>query len=284
MKIILSRKGFDSANGGQASPIFPNGDMLSLPIPDEYDNIGYSDLKHEKYKSYYNLIKILGSNYIKKKNKRKLITENTKCHLDPDLIKSVLERKEGWKPTFGQSKQAQSHLENQGIKEGDLFLFFGWFRKTIFKNNKLIYDPKDREGRHIIFGYLQIGEILKINKESKIPKWLEYHPHINNMERRKSKNNTIYIARNNLTWNRTISGGGHFTFDESLVLTKEGYSRSKWDLPEIFKKGEISYHSNKSWKTGYFQSAGRGQEFVIQDNIDIENWAKGLIQKNIRKN
>ncbi len=28
MKIILSRKGFDSANGGQASPILPDGTML----------------------------------------------------------------------------------------------------------------------------------------------------------------------------------------------------------------------------------------------------------------
>ena len=31
MKIILSRKGFDSANGGGPSPIFPDGRLLSLP-------------------------------------------------------------------------------------------------------------------------------------------------------------------------------------------------------------------------------------------------------------
>ena len=29
MKIILSRKGFDSSYGGGASPIMPNGDLLS---------------------------------------------------------------------------------------------------------------------------------------------------------------------------------------------------------------------------------------------------------------
>jgi hypothetical protein len=33
MKIILSRKGFDSAHGGIASPVFPGGEMLSFPIP-----------------------------------------------------------------------------------------------------------------------------------------------------------------------------------------------------------------------------------------------------------
>lgn len=33
MKVILSRKGFDSANGGIVSPVFPDGRMLSFPIP-----------------------------------------------------------------------------------------------------------------------------------------------------------------------------------------------------------------------------------------------------------
>lgn len=33
MRTILSRKGFDSANGRVASPIFPSGEMCSLPIP-----------------------------------------------------------------------------------------------------------------------------------------------------------------------------------------------------------------------------------------------------------
>lgn len=39
MKIILSRKGFDSANGGIVSPIFEDGTMISFPIPgDDEDN------------------------------------------------------------------------------------------------------------------------------------------------------------------------------------------------------------------------------------------------------
>ncbi len=33
MKIILSRKGFDSSVGKVASPIFPSGELCSLPIP-----------------------------------------------------------------------------------------------------------------------------------------------------------------------------------------------------------------------------------------------------------
>jgi hypothetical protein len=33
-RIVLSRKGFDSVNGKFASPIFEDGPMTSLPIPE----------------------------------------------------------------------------------------------------------------------------------------------------------------------------------------------------------------------------------------------------------
>ena len=48
MKIILSRKGFDSANGGIVSPIFEDGTMVSFPIPsddeDTYDSLYYNGI------------------------------------------------------------------------------------------------------------------------------------------------------------------------------------------------------------------------------------------------
>ena len=47
MKVILSRKGFDSTNGGILSPIIDNRIMLSLPIPSKdkkKDNIKYEEL------------------------------------------------------------------------------------------------------------------------------------------------------------------------------------------------------------------------------------------------
>ena len=51
MKVILSRKGFDSANGGIASPIFEDGTMLSFPIPSkdhDKDKIAYEELTCNK--------------------------------------------------------------------------------------------------------------------------------------------------------------------------------------------------------------------------------------------
>ena len=47
MKIILSRKGFDSKFGGMASPILPDGTLLSLPIPSN-DDVKFSELKWSK--------------------------------------------------------------------------------------------------------------------------------------------------------------------------------------------------------------------------------------------
>ncbi|MDP3043138.1 MAG: hypothetical protein Q8N21_01935 [bacterium] len=88
------------------------------------------------------------------------------------------------------------------------------------------------------------------------------------------------MARNKLTWDNNISGAGVFIFDKKLVLTKEKFSRSKWDLPNFFKNARISRHSEKSWEDdGYFKSVNIGQEFVIEDNIYVENWAKSLIEK-----
>jgi len=105
---------------------------------------------------------------------------------------------------------------------------------------------------------------------------MAYHPHANE-KRRKNKTNTLYIARPKLSWNGSLPSAGRFMFNDNLVLTKEGLSRSKWDLPDCFRDAEVSYHKEDSWKDGYFQSAAIGQEFVVKDNDKVEEWAKSLI-------
>ena len=129
MKVILSRKGFDSSTGGYASPILPDVRMISLPIPSDEDSISYSELRFDKNKTYYDLIKEL-KNKIKYCDEWRKLNKETKCHLDPDIYKRIMDREEHWKPCFGQIGGVQTHLENQGVKIGDLFLFFGWFKKT----------------------------------------------------------------------------------------------------------------------------------------------------------
>ena len=119
MKVILSRKGFDSSNGGIASPILPDGTLLSLPIPSRNERTKYADLCLNG-KTFYEIIGDL--------NPRTRIKENYKCHLDPDLH-NYSDTKD-WQPLFGQEGASETHLVNCNVKENDLFLFFGWYKQT----------------------------------------------------------------------------------------------------------------------------------------------------------
>jgi hypothetical protein len=135
MKIILSRKGFDTENGGIASPIMPDEKLLSLPIPVTKKQAE----RGEKGISYEELM-------FGQQNLSTIIDElsngkfdaDQQAHLDPDLDKERLanrEDEENWKPVFGQQGAAQGYLEKRlaGNKE-DIFLFLVGFneqRKTM---------------------------------------------------------------------------------------------------------------------------------------------------------
>jgi len=277
MKVIFSRKGFDSQFGGFPSPILPNAKLVSLPIPNQKDDVSYSDLLLSDGENYYDLMMSLKGKVKYDKTWHDL-KKSTKCHLDPDLYPDVIQRKPSWKPIFGQIDAAQTHLENEGVIEGDIFLFFGTFQHTEYQDGHLKFVRGDTP-KHVIFGYLQIEEILKVNGKQKCPAWMESHPHTCK-RKRAAKNNAIYISRDNLTWNSKLKGAGTFLFDERLILTKDGFSKSRWELSEIFRQVPISCHSDKNWKPeGYFQTNGIGQEFVVRANKQVEKWVKDLINK-----
>lgn len=269
MKIILSRKGFDSENGKFPSMILPSGMLLSLPIPHQGDRTLFSELTCEGV-SVLNLMHQLGMTEF---------NTETKCHLDPDINADMIARPKGWKGAFGQMGGAQGHLENNGVGIGDLFLFFGWFRKTEEDNRSMLRYVGPHI--HLIYGYLQIGEILKVTNSTSLPDWLIDHPHTNRekyLHLQGGSNNTIYVATDELTFLKGIPGYGCFKFHPKLVLTKPGESRTRWDLPKEFQGLKITYHSDSSWKDGYFQSAAKGQEFVIEDSPIAEKWGKAIIE------
>lgn len=64
-------------------------------------------------------------------------------------------------------------------------------------------------------------------------------------------------------------------------MIKRGLTRSRWDLPDFFREVEISHHTEKSWKAGYFQSVHKGQEFVIENSEDVEKWVVELIKEDL---
>lgn len=286
MKVILSRKGFDESAGGYPSPhLIENGRLLSFPIPedDSKNSIDtgrtYADLLYDENSSYLDIMKQLGLNKF----------EGKYVHLDPDVSTSVLNNRHSeWRGLFGQSNSAQAHLNNKCVKDGDLFLFFGWFRDVIKNNNR--YKYVKGTDRHIIWGYLQVEKIQRIGSIKDCETWKDSHPHY---YYRKREQNTGYIARENLSFNPHLPGFGTFNYKDNLVLTcARQKKRSVWKLPKYFHPSYgtiMSYHeklydrSNKSIWELYddhciLNSVGRGQEFVIEGNDEIINWAKQLFE------
>jgi hypothetical protein len=239
MKVILSRKGFDSVAGGYPSPHFiENGRLLSFPIPEENDNNNietgrtFADLRFDDRSSYLDIMKQLGLNKFNDKY----------IHLDPDISSAVLNTRHcDWRGLFGQSSSAQTHLKNQEVNREDLFLFFGWFRDVVRTSTG--YKYVNGTDRHIIWGYLQVGEVQSIEPGEAYEVWKESHPHYYYRNR---EQNTGYIARKNLSFSPDLLGYGVFDYKESLALTCSGQKkRSVWKLPKYFHPSygtTMSYH------------------------------------------
>ena len=271
MKLILSRKGFDSSSGGCASPIFPDDTLYSLPIPYDPSEITYGDLWYGDT----NIGKVVKDLTHRHKPKNR-IGVKSRAHLDPDINHSAYSpRKKGWRPLFGQSGRAQGHLDNQNVQAGDLFLFFGLFQKVEKASGKWGF-VKGAPRQHILWGWLQIGEIHKVDELAKdeLP-WSRYHPHRHPSRNRYSRN-TLYVASERLDLGDgvIVPGAGCFLKShERLILTNpNGSGVTDWRLPRCFYPGNgkcpLTYHHNPDrWKQGekytYLQSVGRGQEFVL---------------------
>ncbi len=271
MKVILSRKGFDSENGGCPSPILPDGQMVSMPIPYRGDNCRFDELRFPDGRDYLAAVEDL----------RAKEADVFECHLDPDIRKDArVSVPAGWKPAFGQVNSAEGHLEKQGVKEGDLFLFFGLFRKTEYRNGKLSF-VKGSGKIHAIYGWLQIGQMLRGTQVRNLP----WHPHSDDghiyRANGKLTNNTIYVASDRLKLDGKETGwpgAGVFPYAEKRVLTTPGASQfSRWKLTGPFGKVPLSYHYDPTRvHDGYFQSVAKGQEFVFDENPLVTEWIMSL--------
>ncbi len=145
MRIIFSRKGFDSSAGGGPSPIV-NGAPLSLPIP---DTKGFS-------RTTYGAIGL--GEHVARASRGKLGAHDL-CHHDPMFLADGT-------CAFGQAGAAQTHLERQSVGPGDVFVFFGLFA-----------DEETGEPHHRIFGYLRVETLVALRDG--VPKAMValQHPH-----------------------------------------------------------------------------------------------------------
>jgi len=284
MKIIFSRKGFDSSSGGFPSPIFPDGKLLSMPIPDRQSSITYTDIHWGEY----NLGEIV-VNLTKGK-----IKPDHFAHLDPDINEASLPRHKEWRPIFGQVGASQGHLRKQAVGAGDLFLFFGLFQNTFVDNGKFSFIPESFP-RHVIWGWLQIESIHPVDEIDRTQfEWAIYHPHFH---RAPNQSNTVYFAKRLLDLpgldRNSIGGAGIFPeFSEKLQLTSPESPLSVWKLPQWMYprsgKPALSYHGNlERWEEHddevLLQTVSRGQEFVL-DSIyypEAIQWVNKLFSNHV---
>jgi hypothetical protein len=262
MKVIFSRKGSDSSSGKMASPILPCGCLCSIPIPYETGGVPYSDIRFGN-QTLQEICTDLKGEWTKEP-----------AHVDPDLRFESISRaypQSEWRAAFGQSGAAASHLQNQKVHEGDLFLFFGWFKRTENTDGKLKFCAADRGGRHVIYGWLEVGRIIEVGSDDswKLPEAMQFlkdHPHIR-FRGKQSRPNRVYVASE-----RGLGAGIFRTESDGLVLTKPGCARSKWRLPapafsSLSKTRELSYHGKAEWHVTTegieLRAVSKGQEFVF---------------------
>ena len=283
MKLILSRKGFDSSAGGGPSPIFPDGAILSLPIPDPCSPITYGDISYQEGCLAGLVFDLTGGR----------IPNHYGAHLDPDLVADSLPLLPGWRGIFGQTGPAQGHLRNHKVGPGDLFLFFGLFHQ-VEKRQGSYRRVRDRRPYHLIWGWLQVAEVLNLSADRPAGyDWAAYHPH---WHRGPDPNNVLYIAQHHLNLDGLtggLPGAGTFShFSPDRQLTASSADRvSTWDLPGWFYPGEnrppLTYHGDLGrWQQGEaltrLRSVARGQEFVLDchEYPEAIPWAWHLIRNN----
>ena len=161
MRMIFSRKGFDSSVGRRPSPII-DGAPVSLPIPAS----GRSETTYGD----------LGLGEVVETVTKGRITASHLCHQDPMF--------ENDRCAFGQVSHSQGHLAKFDVGKDDIFLFFGLFSNL---------DGSDRH--HRFFGYLRVEEIMRPgpspSADDQPSGFSRRHPHTVGEW---NSNNTIYVG------------------------------------------------------------------------------------------
>ena len=103
--------------------------MYSLPVPGLVDDVvvTYGDLYHDVGKSRINIGQ--GVEDLTQNQPTRWISED-RTYVSPDIREPFRSDIQGQAGIVGAAGAQQGHLRNQGVGKGDLFLFFGMFRRV----------------------------------------------------------------------------------------------------------------------------------------------------------
>lgn len=279
MKIVLSRKGFDTQYGKVPNAILPNGTLIAFPIRDG-ESIVRADAIRRGGESVGEMVEQLTHGRIRR---------NYRAHLDPDLDASSYPREPGWRPVLGQKGSPLGHLVKQKVGAGDLFLFFGWFGRVEESGATWAY-TRGSSAVHLLWGWLHVGSCLDpVNLSDGPGHWLAYHPHLHHSA---NERHAIFVASDRLAvGGRFVPGGGIFPrFSDARVLSAPGENMSLWRVPGWMHPaaGQVRFsyiHDPKRWRfegkeEALVQSIGKGQEIVMapRDTAPIDRWLATLFE------
>lgn len=295
MKLILSRKGFDSGSGGCFSPYdHETGKYIWFPIPEKVTNysnsVRYTDvlvkndyISNIKGSNLSEIYSSLKGSYRVKLRKKEFVGINDDdvfAHFDPMLgTPPWIEENPNLKigRGYGQYNSAP-HLEKHNVNEGSIFLFFGGFQST--KSKKI--------SGHYIYGWLKVKKRIETYKECKelIKEYnLHHHPHITEAAFNRNQKNYIFVPDEWLFEDLQIPGCGYFTSlnDDLLLSNNKEANIATWKLPSFFYHNLTQVHQ-KTWEKTQEDfctvKTGIGQEFVTNLSKNGEDWLRELFTKN----
>jgi hypothetical protein len=264
--------------------------MISLPIPETGNykaaNIRYSDLR-SPIPEFAHLGEIVAQLTAKPD------LTNSRVHLDPHLDGTLLALSGEWRALFGQDRAAQGHLRKQGVTNGDLFLFYGLYRRVKVDCGQIKF-RSDSTAKHVIFGWMRIGEIVSIGDRKSTESWShrnpwgQYHAHLHGEE---VTNNTLYVAADKSF--DVLPGAGVFShYSRERCLTAAGESCSVWLLPEWLDRdrgdNRLSYNNDRTrWNRTseglLLRTKSPGQEYVLDAERypEARGWAREMISNSI---
>jgi hypothetical protein len=288
-QVILSRKGFDSSDGGDFSLFdLETGRFIVLPIPvEEIGSYPGNCVAYDDIKIKTNYMSGIGANSLKElvchesthypRRTRDTISRHY-AHFDPWLghcpwLRSDCDHHLG---AFGQVGSAQMILKNRDIGKGSLF-----------SRDHL------KKGIAFIYGWFKVGEVIEKYDDihSKLSEMdarelMQRHPHATKgyFEDTRStyKHNTIYIADRYLFDNsKEHSGCGYFPkLGENLLLTATESTQkpfhhwlpSRWKMPPGLSQQTSRIYPNDWLGDSLMQHNGNGQEFVFDSSEEFYQW------------